>query len=365
MKSTITHDGRDGSGRDGAGGPAGHGAGRGGLGGRRPTMSDVAERCGVSVKTVSRVVNDLPGASPATVARIKAAIDELGFRRNDLAMDLRQAQATSTIGIVIEDVSNPFYGPMIRAAEERATREGVFIVTASSDEDQEREEELIRALCARRVAGLIVVSSANDHSVLAAEIDRGLPVVLVDRPSEDLACDTVVLQNVLGARSAVEHLIRQQHRRIALVGDYEHVNTVRDRRRGYIEALQAHGIEVDQSLIKVGRHLAGEAAAATHELFGAAQPPTAIFATNNRATAGVLRALRDRHEQLAVVGFDDFEYADMLVPAVTVVWSDPAEMGRIAVDRLFARLRGDPSPPRMIELPTRLIVRGSGEIRPR
>lgn len=327
-------------------------------------MSDVAERCGVSVKTVSRVVNGLPGASEATVARIKAAIEELGFRRNDLAMDLRQAQATSTIGIVIEDVSNPFYGPMIRAAEERATREGVFIVTASSDEDPGREEELIRALCARRVAGLIVVTSADDHSLLAAEVARGLPVVLVDRPSRDLACDTVVLANVKGAREAVEHLIRQQHRRIALVGDYEHVGTVRDRRHGYLEALRAHGIEPDPALVKVGRHLAGEAAAATHELFSAGQPPTAIFATNNRATAGVLRALRDRHEQLAVVGFDDFEYADMLVPAVTVVWSDPAQMGQIAADRLLARLHGDTSPPQLIELPTRLLVRGSGEIRP-
>jgi LacI family transcriptional regulator len=327
-------------------------------------MSDVARRCQVSVKTVSRVVNGLPGASPETTARVLAAIAELGFRRNDLAMDLRQARATSTVGVLIEDAANPFYGPLIRAAEERARSEGAFIVTVSSDEDGERERDLIGALCARRVAGLLIVTAAADHAFLLPEVERGLPVVFVDRPPNGLDCDCVLLDNAEGARTAVEHLIGQGHRRIAVVGDHEHVHTVRERVRGYREALAAHGIPVDETLVRLGRHLAPEASAATHELFSLPEPPTALFATNNRGTAGVLRALRDRRALAAVVGFDDFEYADMLVPPATVVWSDPAEMGRVAADLLFSRLRGETGPGRRIVLPTKLLIRGSGEIRP-
>jgi LacI family transcriptional regulator len=327
-------------------------------------MSDVARRCGVSVKTVSRVVNNLAGASPETTARILAAIDELGFRRNDLAMDLRQARATSTIGLLIEDAANPFYGPLIRAVEERAWQEGALVVTVSSNEDGDRERDLIQALCARRIAGLLIVTATSDHAFLAPEVQRGLPVVFVDRPSQGLESDCVLLDNARSARTAVEHLIRQGHRRVALVGDHAHVYTVQERVRGYREALAAHGIEPDESLICLGRHLAPEASAAVHELFVLPDPPTAVFATNNRGTAGVLRALRDRRVLAAVVGFDDFEFADMLVPAATVVWSDPAEMGQAAADRLFHRMSGDDSPPQRIVLPTRLLIRGSGEIRP-
>lgn len=327
-------------------------------------MSDVAQRCNVSVKTVSRVVNNLPGASPETTERVLAAIAELGFRRNDLAMDLRQARATSTIGLLIEDAANPFYGPLIRAVEERARQDGALVVTVSSNEDGERERDLVDALCARRVAGLLVVTATSDHRYLEPEVRRGLPVVFVDRPPSGLAADAVLLDNVSGARNAVEHLVRQGHRRIAVVGDHEHVYTVRERVRGYREALTARGIDVDEGLIRLSRHLAPEASAAVHELFALPDPPTAIFTLNNRGTAGVLRALRDRRVLAAVVGFDDFEFADMLVPAATVVWSDPGEMGRVAADRLFSRLAGDTGPAQRLVLPTRLVIRGSGEIRP-
>lgn len=331
---------------------------------RRPTMNDVAARCGVSIKTVSRVVNGDPGASEATVARVLAVIDELGFRRNELASDLRQSHATSTIGVVIEDVSNPFYGPLIRAAEERAVAEGAMVLAVSSDEDPDRERELIAALAARRVAGLLVFTATEDHRFLLPELHRGLPVVFADRPALDLDCDTVLLDNVTGARDAVDHLLAQGHRRIGVVGDYGHVHTVRARTQGYREALRAAGVEVDDSLIRLGRHQTSQTTAAGHELLSLAEPPTAVFATNNRATIGVLRAARDRRAQVAVVGFDDFETADMLTPPATVVTYDPSELGRVAVDRLFARLHGDTGPARTIVVPTRLLVRGSGEMWP-
>jgi LacI family transcriptional regulator len=325
-------------------------------------MRDVAREAQVSLKTVSRVVNHEGGVRPDTAARVATAIAALGFRRNDMARVLRQGQASRTIGLVIEDVANPFYSAITRAVEEVARKRGYLLIAGSSDEDPAAERELLRLLCERRVDGLLVVPAGGDHRFLIPELRMGTAAVFMDRPAGSLDADTILIDNVGGARRAVEHLLARGHRRIGMVGDAGTIFTATERRRGYVEAVAAAGIPVDEALLRLGSHDAVAADAAARALLALPDPPTAIFAGNNRITIGALRAIRASRPGTALVGFDDFELADLL--SITVVAHSPAEMGRQAAELLCRRLDGDRSPPQRIVLPTRLIPRGSGELSP-
>jgi LacI family transcriptional regulator len=327
-------------------------------------MRDVAREAGVSLKTVSRVVNGEATVSAANAARVNEAIAQLGFRRNDLARNLRRGRSTAAIGLVIEDLANPFYSALAGAVEKVARRHGCMVVIASSDEDPEREREHVEELCARRVDGLVIVPAATDHRYLRPELGAGIQAVFVDRPAGRIEADAVLLDDAGGARQGVEHLLAGGHRRIGFVGDPTSILTAAERLRGYREALEAHGLEVDPRLIRLGSHDAEHAEGAAGELLALQDPPTAFFTTNNRNTFGVLWALRRRGLRRALVGFDDFELAGLLDPAVTVVAYDTAELGRRAADLLFARLDGDRSPAQRLIVETRLVPRGSGELAP-
>jgi len=329
----------------------------------RPTMWDVARDAGVSLKTVSRVVNGEGGVRPETAARVHEAIAALGFRRNDIARMLRQGRSSRTIGLVIEDVANPFYSAITRAVEELARERGYLVIASSSDEDPSRERDLIRLLCERRVEGLLVVPAGEDHRFLLPELRMGTPVVFMDRPPGNLDADAILIDNLGGARRAVEHLLAHGHRRIGMVGDLPAILTAVERRQGYVEALTAAGIGLEDRLVRLGSHDVAAAEEATRALLALRDPPTAIFTANNRNTVGALKAIRTAGPRTAVVGFDDFELADLL--SITVVAHSPAEMGRQATELLCRRLEGDRSPPRRIVLPVHLIPRGSGEMPPR
>lgn len=318
-------------------------------------MSDVAHQAGVSIKTVSRVVNDEPGVHADTAERVLAAIERLGFRRNLGAFNLRRGESTGTIGLVLEDVANPFYSGLTRAAEEVARRFGRQVLTGSSDEDPARERELSLEFCARRVDGLIVIPAGKQHGYLMPELASGMPVVFVDRPPGDVTADTVLVDNAAGAAKAVAHLAAHGHRRIAFLGDTPTIFTAAERLRGFREGCTRAGIPHD--LVAMGPH----SDETVRTMLG---PATALITGNNRITVLVLRALAGATDRPALVGFDDFELADLLDPAVTVVALDPAVLGKAAAELLFARLEGDCSPPRRIVMPVRLIPRGSGEVHP-
>jgi len=325
-------------------------------------MRDVAKEAQVSLKTVSRVVNDEDGVRPETAARVAKAITALGFRRNDMARVLRQGQSSRTIGLVIEDVANPFYSALTRAVEEVARKRGYLVIAGSSDEDPAGERELLRLLCERRVDGLLVVPAGSDHRFLVPELRMGTAAVFMDRPAVNLDVDAILIDNVGGARRAVEHLLAHGHRRIGMVGDVWTIFTAVERRQGYVEALAAAGVGVDEVLLRLGSHDVVAAEAATRALLALSHPPTAIFAGNNRITVGALRAIRAVGARTAVVGFDDFELADLL--SITVMAHSPAEMGRQAAELLCRRLEGDRSPPQRVVLPVELVPRGSGEVPP-
>jgi LacI family transcriptional regulator, galactose operon repressor len=331
---------------------------------RRATMNDVARLAGVSIKTVSRVVNDEPGVHADTAERVLTAIARLGFRRNIGALNLRRGSSTGTIGLVLEDVANPFYSGLTRAAEEVARRFGRQVLTGSSDEDPARERELSLEFCARRVDGLIVVPAGTQHGHLMPEIASGTPVVFVDRPPGDVVADTVLVDNVAGAAGAVAHLARQGHRRIAFLGDAPTIFTAAERLRGFREGLATAGLRHEERLVAMGPHTAAGVAATLRGMLTGPSPATAVVTGNNRITVAALRGLAGAAARPALIGFDDFELADLLDPPVSVVACDPGVLGRAAAELLFTRLDGDDSPPRRIVLPVRLIPRGSGEVRP-
>jgi LacI family transcriptional regulator len=324
----------------------------------RPTMRDVASRAGVSLKTVSRVINGEPGVATATAARVGDAIDALGFQRNDLARSLRQGVSSSTLGLVIEDVANPFYSAIAQAVEAAARERGYLLITGSCEEDPDRERELVHALLRRRVDALLLVPASREHGYLA----DGTPVVFLDRPPVGLEADCVQLDNLGGAERAVEHLLAHGHERSAMIGDTAELYTAAERLAGYRRALQKAGVPLREELVRLGTHDAAQAEHVVRELLELPpdRRPTALFAGNNRNAVGALRALRSAPHRLALVGFDDFELADLL--ETTVVRHDSQQMGAHAAALAFERLDGADRPPRRVVVATELIVRGSGEV---
>jgi LacI family transcriptional regulator len=324
-------------------------------------MWDVARAAGVSLKTVSRVINDEVGVSAETAARVKKVIDSLGYRPNDMARNLRRRQRSSSVGLIIEDIRNPFYSAIARAVEEVVQVRRQQVILGNSNEDPISERKLVGALLERRVSGLLLVPAGRDHRYLKDELAHGMPVVFMDRPPGNIEADVVLLDNVGGARMAAEHLVGQGHRRIGVVGDPGSIYTIEQRVAGFREALEEARTPLDEALVRLGVRDVLEAETATRELLSLSDPPTAIFATNNRASVGALRAMRAPGARIALVGFDDFELADLL--GVTVVRHNPLEMGRRAAELLFARLGGDDRAPQTVVLPTELVVRGTIPVR--
>lgn len=330
-------------------------------------MNDVARAAGVSLKTVSRVVNGETSVSPALAARVRAVIDTLHYRPNIGASALRRSdRRTGTIGMLLEDVGNPFSSSLHRAVEDEARVRGVQVLTGSLDEEPQRERELARVFTMRRTDGLIIAPASSDQSYLATEVQLDTPVVFVDRPALGIRADSVLSTNVTGATEAVRHLIAHGHRRVAYLGDYTRIPTARSRHRGYLAALDEAQLDVDPALMVQDLHTVPAAESGVMTLFAQRHPPTALFTSQNLVTVGAVRALRrlGLHREVALVGFDDFPLADLLEPALTVVAQDPAMMGRMAAQALFARIDGDNGAPREIWIPTTLIRRGSGELAP-
>jgi LacI family transcriptional regulator len=330
-------------------------------------MKDVANLAGVSLATVSRVVNGNDDVRADLAARVRDAVEVLGYRRDLTASTLRRTdRLSSTIGLIIEDVANPFFSAVHRGVEDVARMSGVLTFAGSSDEDPVRERELAEAFGGRGVDGLIIVPCSSDQGYLVRERDAGTALVFADRPPRFLDADAVVVDNAGGARAAVEHLLAAGHRRIGFLGDRPSVFTAVERRRGYREALALAGIGEDQALERHGLVDSDAAESAAEDLLSAADPPTALFTAQNLITIGAMRALRRRvaQHEIALVGFDDVTLADMVEPGITVVAQPPYSLGRRAAELLFSRLNGFRGESRLVVLPTELVVRGSGEIAP-
>ena len=332
----------------------------------RATIRDVAALAQVGIKTVSRVINDEANVAPQTRERVERAIRALNFQPHQGAGALRRSdRKTLTIGLLLDAVDNPFSATINRAVEAVASRHETAVFAASFDDDPQRERRLIEAFTRRRVDGLILTTYSHDVGYLQGEREQGTPIVFVDRIPAGMVADAVVSDNYESAAAATRHLLRAGHRRIAHLGDDLHISTARDRRRGYDDAMAVAGLE-SLTLDIADLSTQDEAAAAVHQLLATGSPPTALFTSQNMITIGAIRALHalGRQHEIAMIGFDDVLLADVIAPALTVMAQDPTKIGTLAAERLFARLDGDLSLAATTIVPTRLITRGSGEIKP-
>lgn len=333
---------------------------------RRVTLKDVAERAGVSFKTVSRVVNGEETVSPDLAVRVRSVVEELGYRPHAMASFLRRLDGrTRTIGVVLEDLGNPFSSELHRAVGDVARLNGLVVLAASSDEDPSDEREALELFAARQVDGLILMPTSADHGWLAEQL-AGTHVVAVDRPAGGLDADAVLCDNRDAAARATTHLVRRGHCRIAFLGGLSEVYTAAERYEGFRQAAAEAGLPPPDAHVRRDLRDSGSAEDAVIQLLTTSEPPTAIFAGQNMLTIGAIRALRRlglQHET-ALVGFDDVLLADLLDPAVTVVAQDPGALGKRAAELLLERIDGSGPEERAHVVPTRLLPRGSGEIAP-
>ncbi len=334
---------------------------------RRATLRDVAAVAGVSVKTASRVVNKEPGVVAAKVTAVRRAVAQLDYRRDLGASALRRTDGrTAAVAVLLEDLANPYSAALHRAIEDAAWAEGALVFAGSVDEDSERERQLVREFTARRADGLIVVPASDHHEYLEREVGPRTPVVFVDRPPVGYAADAVLTDNAASAARAVDHLVRHGHRRIAMLGDSLQIATARERRDGFLAAADRHGLPRRREQVVHG--LSDEVAAGTvlRRMLAGAEPPTALFTAQNEVTTLAVRVLQHlgAENEIALVGFDDLPWADLVRPGITVVAQDPTAVGRRAAQILFGRLAGDRGPVRTEVVGTTLVERGSGELRP-
>ncbi|MCU1612800.1 MAG: LacI family transcriptional regulator [Frankiales bacterium] len=328
---------------------------------RRAGLRDVAARAATSTKTASRVINGDPRVSADTRARVEQAVEELAYRPDPLARSLRRG-LDETVGVVVDEVSDPFFASVIGEIERMALDRGVTVIIASTRRLAEREHIVLDGLLQRRVAGLIVASISDDHSHLRT---ASCPVVFIDRAPVGLAADAVVVDDRVGAVQAMEHLLGHGHRRIAYVGDRLSIATARLREVGYREALAAAGVPVRADYVEEMDPQDGDGLEVVQRLLALDEPPTAIFSANTRCSLRLLPPLhRLGRTDVAFISFGDFPTAEALDPPVSVVNHSPELIGRLAATRLFRRMNGDEVAPETIVAPVAIVPRGSGEVTP-
>ncbi|MBW3606144.1 MAG: LacI family transcriptional regulator [Actinobacteria bacterium] len=331
-------------------------------------MGDVAARAGVSLKSVSRVVNAEQHVSADLAERVRRAITELGYRPDRRARDLAAAPASGRlIGYVQVDAANLFFAAVYRGLEDTTRTRGSLIIAGSTDADPERETALIETLIESRVDGLVIAAAEGSDELLRREIAHGTPVVCVDRLLANAPCDTVVSSNRDSTRAAVVHLRELGHARIAFLGGDQRVWTATERLAGYREALHNTAGELDPDLEIVDVGDVARATQATRRLLTAQRAPTAIFTAQDRITTGTITALHElgRQYDVALFGFDEIPFSEQLNPSVSVVAQDPYEMGRRAGQLLLNRLsdRSSTTPVQTVVEAT-LRHRQSGQIVP-
>jgi LacI family transcriptional regulator len=328
------------------------------------TIKDVARVSGVSPMTVSRVINESQRVSPETRRRVEQAIAELGYVPSRLARGLSRKR-TGTLAVIVPDVANPFFTMIVRAAENVARRADYRVILADTRADLNVERDAIEELIAHRVEGIAIAPVSNrsrPHLLRLAAF--GVPFVLIDRAVPGLECDVVLGDSAGGAQLLVEHLLSLGHRRIGLIVESDEVSTARDRRRGYETALEAAAIVLDPALVAHTTVDPSGGFEGMRRLLELDDRPTAVFTVNNLVALGAIEAVRavglEVPDDVALVCFDDIEYASRLYPFLTAMEQPAETFGTLATQLLLERIEGHgPERRRMVVLPGEFVVRKS------
>lgn len=328
-----------------------------------PTIKDVARIAGVSVKTVSRVINNSKNVRPEMREKVLAAIKTVGYQPNAIARSLR-VKKSFTIGVIIADITNSFYSTIVRGIEDVAVSKNYSVIIANSDEVLKKEKLYTRVFVEKQVEGMIIVPASGSQKYLENLLGR-LPIIFVDRYPEGITAPVVKVENEKGAYELTRHLLDHGHQEIAYIGfGYGgSLTTAEERFTGFKKALKERGLEPKEDFIKTENKTVLDAYRATQEVLKESRRPQAIFASNNLMVLGALRALShaglEVPRDIALVGFDDFEMADTCRPRLTVVSQPAYSLGREAALLLFRRMENLDTVPEEVVLSVEIIIRES------
>lgn len=328
---------------------------------RNTTMADVAKLAGVGKMTVSRLLSGSANVSKDTADRVQRAIRMLSYQPNELARSLRSVHS-KTIAVILPYLYDPFFATCAHAISTVATQHGYSVLITTSDEKTEIERKQASLMLRRRIDGMIIIPAPNDDGYLRGEMFSRVHIVTLDRPAPNTRFDSIVVNNRAGAKAGIEHLIGHGHRRIAFLGLSKALFTMQARYNGYKEAMTKAGLSSESYIDCTSPE---STVTSIHSLLTQSKPPTALFAGNNLTMRYLLHALNvlriDVPGQIALVGFDDFDVADVLQPALTVVRQPVYQIGEMAANLLFERIaRGEyPTKGHRVVLPLELVIRRS------
>lgn len=329
---------------------------------RHPTIADVARSAGVSRATISRYLNNTLNLPTDTASRIDKAVQKLKYRPNRIARGLKRGK-TDSLGLVVPDIANPFYGALASHVEAEAEAAGLSLTLYSSRNRLEREILLLDQQASRPVDGLIFLTNHSGNGLLSRRINLQDRIVLLDEDVPSTVAPKVFVDNERGGYEATRYLIEMGHERIAHVTGPKDLFSVRARYVGYKRALRQAGFELNQSLILFGTYTPECGRAAVDRLFAENLAPTAIFASSDYIIVGILEALRDRNvtvpAEISVIGFDDLIFTQLLRPPVTTVRQPIAELARVGVSKLLDCIKGIDHRGEVVRLPVQLVKRAS------
>jgi LacI family transcriptional regulator len=326
------------------------------------SIYDIAKMAGVSVATVSRVINGEKYVAPETREKVQKILRETGFIPNANAKSLTKKK-TNTMAVVVPDLTNPFFTEIIRGIEQQAAQRKMAVIIANTDEDLEHERLAIRSLMGRRVDALILASAARAGKEIRSSLRDDIPLVLLDRKPNGLEADLVRSDDRGGAEILVDYLFALGHRRIGFISGKAGISTAKNRLEGYVAALRGHGLEPEQELMAPGDFQRTGGREGILKLLALAQPPTAVIAANNIEAIGALEALREKKldvpGDLSLVCFDDLELASQVYPFLTVAAQPVKTMGAVAAQLALERLAGQSSQRREVVMRMTLLERRS------
>lgn len=329
-------------------------------------IKSIAQKAEVSPSTVSRVLGGYPGVREKTRKKVLKVVKESNYEVNAIARHLRQRK-TYSIGVVVSNVLSPFYSVIAKSIEDVASKAGYSVILCNGDENPEKELKYLRVLISKRVDGIILVPTGYNANYIKWLIDSGNKIILLDRMIKGISCDSVIVDNEIGAYKATEHLIEQSYRKIALIDGYPNRTTGEERMKGYLNALQKAGIRKDDDIIKFGDFKKESGIKLTKQLLCLKKRPEAIFTANLDMTLGAVIAIKEMGlkipDEIGIIGFDDSDWAAIMDPPLSVVSQPTYSLGSTAAELLLKKIKGESfkhnRSSHIVRLNTSLIIRNS------